>query len=137
MGIHRDDLEIQVNGLSVRVYGSQGQQRSSVLAMKFGEASMIRRITGEQPVLLLDDVMSELDAGRQAYILNHIKDTQVFLTCCDPAGPLRMKEGKSFHIQNGALIYQEQRTSNGEEEEDVSVFGSGHGGGQPDGNGDL
>ena len=139
VGIHRDDLDIQVNGLSVRVYGSQGQQRSSVLAMKFGEASMIRRITGEQPVLLLDDVMSELDPSRQAYILNHIKDTQVFLTCCDPAGPLRMKEGKSFHIQNGALILEEQRgqESGREEKEDVSVFGPGHGGGQPDGDGDL
>lgn len=137
MGIHRDDLEIQVNGLSVRAYGSQGQQRSSVLAMKFGEASMIRRITGEQPVLLLDDVMSELDAGRQAYILNHIKDTQVFLTCCDPAGPLRMKEGKSFHIQKGELIGEEQRNQNGEENTDVSVFGPGHSGGQPHGDGDL
>ena len=137
VGIHRDDLEIQVNGLSVRVYGSQGQQRSSVLAMKFGEASIIRRITGEQPVLLLDDVMSELDAGRQAYILNHIKDTQVFLTCCDPAGPLRMKQGKSFHIQNGSLIGEEKREKSREEEEDVSVFGPGHGSGQPDGDGDL
>lgn len=137
VGIHRDDLEIQVNGLSVRVYGSQGQQRSSVLAMKFGEASMIRRITGEQPVLLLDDVMSELDAGRQAYILNHIKDTQVFLTCCDPVGPLRMKEGKSFHIQKGELVGELRHTPAKEGEEDVSVFGKGHGGGQPDGDGDL
>ena len=104
--------------------------------MKLAEAQTLSQLSGEPPIVLLDDVMSELDAGRQAYILNHIKDTQVFLTCCDPAGPLRMKEGKSFHIQNGALLYEKQRKWDGEEE-DVSVSGTGHGGGQPDGDGDF
>ena len=63
-----DDLEIYVDQLSARIYGSQGQQRSCALSMKLSEAALIREITGEQPVALLDDVMSELDAGRQDYI---------------------------------------------------------------------
>ena len=105
--------------------------------MKLGEAEMLLKSWGETPIVLLDDVMSELDQSRQDYLLNHLQGRQVFLTCCDPAGPLRMKEGKSFHIQNGALIKEEQREPNREEEKDVSVFGPGHSGGQPDGDGDL
>ena len=60
-------------------------------------------MTGENPIALLDDVMSELDEKRQDYILNHIKDLQVFITCCDKETVLRLKKGKTFHIANGAL----------------------------------
>lgn len=102
-GPHRDDLEVRIGGLSARVYGSQGQQRSAVLALKLAEATLLRNVTGEQPVALLDDVMSELDASRQDYILNHIHDWQVFVTCCDP-GPLRrMEGGVEFHMKQGRL----------------------------------
>lgn len=104
IGPHRDDIEILINGNSARKYGSQGQQRSCVLALKLAEASLLREKTQDEPVALLDDVMSELDEGRQDYILNHIKDWQVFITCCDPAAVLRLKQGKTFHIENGNLI---------------------------------
>lgn len=103
-GPHRDDMEICINGISARLYGSQGQQRSCALALKLGEASVIRDKTGEQPVALLDDVMSELDANRQDYILNHIKDWQVFITCCEPSSVLRMCSGRTFNISGGKLI---------------------------------
>lgn len=104
IGPHRDDIEILINGKSARKYGSQGQQRSCVLALKLAEASLLREKTQDKPVALLDDVMSELDEGRQDYILNHIKDWQVFITCCDPASVLRLKQGKTFHINEGKLI---------------------------------
>lgn len=102
-GPQRDDIEIMINGRSVKSFGSQGQQRSSVLALKLAEASLLREMTGENPIALLDDVMSELDEKRQDYILNHIKDLQVFITCCDKETVLRLKKGKTFHIANGAL----------------------------------
>lgn len=101
VGPHRDDIEISINGVSARKFGSQGQQRSCALALKLGEASMIRKVSGEQPVALLDDVMSELDISRQDYILNHIKDWQVFITCCDPNTILHLKEGETFRIEKG------------------------------------
>lgn len=104
IGPHRDDIEILINGKSARKYGSQGQQRSCVLALKLAEASLLREKTQDKPIALLDDVMSELDEGRQDYILNHIKDWQVFITCCDPASVLRLKQGKTFHINDGKAI---------------------------------
>ena len=102
-GPHRDDLEVEIAGLPARVYGSQGQQRSAVLALKLAEATLLRTVTGEQPVALLDDVMSELDASRQDYILNHIHDWQVFVTCCDPEPLRRMEGGVEFHMKQGVL----------------------------------
>lgn len=104
VGVHRDDIEIKIDGVSARRFGSQGQQRSAALALKLGEASVIKSVTGEQPVALLDDVMSELDISRQDYILNHIKNWQVFITCCDPNTIKHLKEGKSFEIEKGRLI---------------------------------
>ena len=104
VGPHRDDLEILINGSSARSFGSQGQQRSCVLALKLAEASLLKEMTGEEPLALLDDVMSELDESRQDYILNHIKDWQVFITCCDANTILRLKKGKTFHMQSGGLI---------------------------------
>ncbi len=102
-GPHRDDIEININGVSARSFGSQGQKRSAAIALKLSEAQVIKGITGEEPVILLDDVMSELDTLRQDYILNHIKDRQVFITCCDPGSILRMSEGSTFSIKEGRL----------------------------------
>lgn len=104
VGPHKDDLEIKINSVSARSFASQGQQRSCALALKLGESEIIKKITGETPVALLDDVMSELDEKRQDYILNHITDRQVFLTCCDPSQVLRMCEGKSFLIKGGEIV---------------------------------
>lgn len=104
VGTHREDIDISINGQSARKFGSQGQQRSCALALKLGEASMIKNTTSQQPVALLDDVMSELDISRQNYILNHIKDWQVFITCCEKHTISQLKEGKSFQIKNGKVI---------------------------------
>ncbi len=101
-GPHRDDLVIDINGISARTYGSQGQQRSCVLAMKLGEAALLEKSAGEPPVILLDDVMSELDSSRQDYVLNHIRGSQVFITCCEPTPALR-GGGKAFSMSNGIL----------------------------------
>ena len=100
-GPHRDDMEILINEKSARLYASQGQQRSCVLALKLAEASLLKEMTDDEPLALLDDVMSELDESRQDYILNHIKNWQVFITCCDANTVLRLKKGKTFHIENG------------------------------------
>ena len=103
VGPHRDDLVIQINGVPARNFGSQGQQRSAVLALKLSEASVLCNAIGEKPVVLLDDVMSELDLNRQDYLLNHMRDFQVFITCCDPAAVLRLMNGKSFQMNGGVL----------------------------------
>ena len=103
VGPHRDDLEFFINGMSVKNFGSQGQQRSVALSLKFAGAEVIKKINGEYPVCLLDDVLSELDPGRQNYILNHIKNWQVFLSCCDPANTNSLISGKIFNIKKGDI----------------------------------
>ena len=103
LGPHRDDFEVTVNGLSARVYGSQGQQRSAVLALKLAEAAALREVTGEQPVALLDDVMSELDEGRQDYLLNRLQGVQVFVTCCEPSSAMRLAGGDRFRMSGGKV----------------------------------
>lgn len=102
-GPHRDDVEINIDGCSARSFGSQGQKRSAAIALKLAEAQVIKEHISEQPVILLDDVMSELDASRQNYILNHIKDKQVFITCCDPSSVKILNEGKTFNISQGKI----------------------------------
>ena len=102
-GPQRDDLEILVNEVPARLYGSQGQQRSSVLALKMAECSMVEETTSEAPIVLLDDVMSELDAGRRDYLLNHLDNWQVFVTCCDDESFRELRNGRSFLIDAGQL----------------------------------
>lgn len=80
-GPQRDDFSILINSVDTRIYGSQGQQRTAVLTIKFASLHLIKELTGEYPVLLLDDVLSELDINRQKYILNSIKDMQTIITC--------------------------------------------------------
>jgi DNA replication and repair protein RecF len=103
VGPHKDDLDIKINQMSARSYGSQGQQRSCALALKLGEASILKNVTGEQPVALLDDVMSELDSGRQNYLFKYLNDWQVFITCCDPTHLIRLKGAKAFEVKNGVI----------------------------------
>ena len=102
-GPHSDDLSITVNGRDARLYGSQGQQRSCALALKLGEASVMGETTGEEPIVLLDDVMSELDEGRQKFILNYLDSWQVFITCCDPSTLMRSENGKVFEVIDGTV----------------------------------
>lgn len=108
VGPHRDDLEIKISSMPARVYASQGQQRSAAFSLKLGEAGIIKRITGEQPVMLLDDVLSELDDTRQSYVLNRIEESQVFITCCDPSGLMRLSGGSSFRMEGGKIIEQKK-----------------------------
>lgn len=105
-GPHRDDLTIKIGGVSARLYGSQGQQRSAVLAMKLAEAQILQEKTGETPIILLDDVMSELDTNRQDYLLNHLHDKQVFITCCAPETVHLMREGRRFYVENGVITQE-------------------------------
>ncbi len=104
VGPHRDDLYFTINDIDVRSFGSQGQQRSVMLALKLAEAELMAEISGEKPIALLDDVMSELDPQRQDYILNHIKNWQVFITCCEPSSIERLEGGKTFNIEGGKII---------------------------------
>lgn len=83
VGPHRDDIGMEVNGIDVRAFGSQGQQRTCALSMKLAEVDIMRRLTGEYPLLLLDDVFSELDNSRRTWLLNYIGNVQTFITCVD------------------------------------------------------
>ena len=82
-GPHRDDMKICINGIDIRHYGSQGQQRTAALSLKLAEIRLIREVTGENAILLLDDVLSELDAGRQTYLMKSLEDVQMFITSAD------------------------------------------------------
>ncbi len=104
VGPHRDDIIFKINDISVRDYGSQGQKRSVALSLKLAGAEVIKQISGEYPICLLDDVMSELDEGRQNYILNHIRNWQSFITCCDTSNIKNLKEGKIITIKNGGVV---------------------------------
>lgn len=103
VGPHRDDIEILLDGYPARRFGSQGQKRSAAIALKLAESTVTEEITGHRPVILLDDVMSELDRSRQTYILNHIRDRQVFLTCCEPGNLEGLTAGKVFRVENGKV----------------------------------
>ncbi len=102
-GINRDDFDVTINGISARTFGSQGQQRSAVLALKFSQCQILEDALGESPVILLDDVMSELDKMRQDYILNRVSGMQVFITCCDKDDIKGLSDGKLFHVKNGEI----------------------------------
>ncbi len=106
VGPHRDDIDITLNGVPVRAFGSQGQKRSCAVALKLTEAEILKEDTGEQPVIILDDVMSELDVSRRDYILNRIKNRQVFITCCEPGEALRSAGGRKFRVENGEIYPQ-------------------------------
>ena len=103
VGPHRDDLDIMINGISARRFGSQGQQRSAVLSMKLSEAELLYKKHEERPVILLDDVLSELDNKRQDFLLNKIGGYQVFVTCCEESSKEQLKAGKVFYIKNGEI----------------------------------
>ena len=81
VGPHRDDLLFSIGDVDIRKYGSQGQQRTSALSLKLAEIELVRKSISDTPVLLLDDVLSELDSSRQNYLLNNISDTQTIITC--------------------------------------------------------
>ena len=102
-GPHKDDLEIFLDDMNVRNYGSQGQQRSCALSLKIGEATILKNVSGEQPIALMDDVMSELDENRQKYLMKFFDGWQVFITCCDPSHKSKINSDKVFEICDGRI----------------------------------
>lgn len=102
-GPHKDDLEVLVNGRSARQYCSQGQVRTAALALKLAEREIHAAAFGEHPVMLLDDVLSELDPKRQEYVLNRIAGGQIFITCCENDRLDALLQGKIFHVREGIV----------------------------------
>lgn len=105
VGPHRDDFSFVVNGVDIRKYGSQGQQRTAALSLKLSEIELVKKVTGDNPVLLLDDVLSELDSNRQNYLLNNIGNIQTIITCTglDEFINNRFSIDKIFKVTNGRI----------------------------------
>ena len=100
-GPHKDDFSVSLSGIDLKAYGSQGQTRTAAISLKLAQRQLMEKATGQIPVLLLDDVLSELDPGRQDFVLNQITEGQVFITCCEPG---RFTEiGKTIEIINGQM----------------------------------
>ena len=102
-GPHKDDLTVTINGREAKAYSSQGQTRTAALAIKLAEREILKNTTGEYPILLLDDVLSELDPRRQEFVLNRISGGQVFITCCEDDRLTELLEGKVFHVKQGTV----------------------------------
>ena len=102
-GPHKDDLGVTIDGRDAKSFASQGQTRTAALSMKLAEREIYKNATGEYPVLLLDDVLSELDPKRQEFVLNRINGGQVFITCCEDDRLPQMLGGRVFHVEHGAI----------------------------------
>lgn len=105
-GPHRDDICFEVNGIDIRKFGSQGQQRTAALSLKLSEIELMKRITKDKPILLLDDVLSELDKHRQNYLLDSIDDIQTLITCTgvDEFVNHRFSINKIFNVHKGKVV---------------------------------
>lgn len=103
-GPHRDDIEIELNGVSCRTFGSQGQQRTAALSLKLAEVELIKSEVGEYPVLLLDDVLSELDIERRKYLISTFKDIQTIVTSTDDVDLFENDSKSIFNIEGGRVF---------------------------------
>lgn len=105
IGPHRDDMSFYVNGMDIRTYGSQGQQRTVALSLKLAEIQLVKKIIQDNPILLLDDVMSELDKKRRDALLDAIKDIQTIITCTgyDDFIQERLPIDRIYNIRNGSI----------------------------------
>ena len=103
-GPHKDDLAVAIDGAPARQFGSQGQTRTAALSLKLAQRELFQEDTGQWPVLLLDDVLSELDARRQAFVLNRIRGGQVFITCCEEEKLEGLEQGAVFRVEDGKLF---------------------------------
>ena len=101
-GPHKDDFAVSLSGIDLKAYGSQGQTRTAAISLKLAQRELMGREWGEEPVLLLDDVLSELDPGRQDFVLNQIVSGQVFITCCEPGRFTKL--GKTIEIKQGNVM---------------------------------
>lgn len=102
-GPHKDDLLVTIDGRDAKSYASQGQTRTAALSMKLAEREIYKNAAGEYPVLLLDDVLSELDTRRQEFVLNRIAGGQVFITCCEDDRLPQLLGGRVFHVKQGEI----------------------------------
>ena len=104
-GPHKDDLDIMIEGVSTRKYGSQGQQRTAALSLKLAEIELIKEEKGEYPILLLDDVLSELDEKRQRFLVDHLEKTQIFITAAEvPEDIIKyFPENRKIEIEKGKV----------------------------------
>ena len=100
IGVHRDDIIFYINHKPVERFGSQGQQRTSILSLKLSELQVVSDEIGDSPILLLDDFMSELDEKRRTILLENIKDSQVIITCTDKINFKDDKNKKNFLVEN-------------------------------------
>ena len=103
-GPHRDELRVEIDGRSARQFASQGQTRTAALSLKLAQRDLIYDERGEYPVLLLDDVLSELDPRRQEFVLNRIQGGQVLLTCCEEERLAELVAGKVFRVKDGKIL---------------------------------
>ena len=106
MGPQRDDMEFLINGKDAKKYGSQGQHRTIALALKLAEIGIARDVIGENPVLLLDDVLSELDEERQTFLFQEIEDVQLFITTTDVNNRIlkKMPKGNVYSVKSGTVF---------------------------------
>ncbi|MBQ7308742.1 MAG: DNA replication/repair protein RecF [Clostridia bacterium] len=104
-GSHKDDFEIKLGGMNAKIFASQGQQRSIALAMKLAEGEISREESGEYPVFLLDDVLSELDRERKNYVLSELHGRQVIITTCDEADFAGISHAAKIYVENGNYTY--------------------------------
>jgi len=102
-GAHKDDLEIDINGKNARAFASQGQTRTAALSLKLAEREIFLRESGEYPILLLDDVLSELDQRRQEFVLNRIGGGQTLITCCEDEGISKRTGGRVLFVEGGRI----------------------------------
>lgn len=102
-GVHRDDVNFYINDMPARDFASQGQLRSAALALKLSEAEIIRRRNRTCPVVILDDILSELDHIRRGFVINNIDKSQVFITCCNMDDLSALNGGKSWRTENGVF----------------------------------
>ena len=110
IGPHRDNMEVGIAGISARSFGSQGQQRSCALALKLAQCRVMEETLGEAPIILLDDVLSELDRTRRDYFLHGEHPGQVFITCCDRGAARTLGDGAAFRMKEGQLYLPQKRT---------------------------
>ena len=103
VGAHRDDVQLLIEGRDVRAYGSQGQQRTAALAMRLAELGVMRDALGEWPMLMLDDVMSELDPTRRRQLVGRLQGIQTFITCTDEEDLAGAQIGRAWRVENGEL----------------------------------
>ena len=103
-GAHKDNIMICIDGNEARIFASQGQARTAALSLKLAEREINYNDCGEYPVLLLDDVLSELDSVRQDFVLNRITDGQVFITCCEGSELTEKTNGNIITVKQGAII---------------------------------